>query len=173
MTIALLAFIIAMVMLYFMWWIPKEALIRRSLQAAKPEVYFTLGSYGGPNGNGLGLSLQNIGTNDAYRLSLYLHGGDGSVWKRTDVTDRLSAGATPYIPIPLAVNDPLRTQVIKGLSARLLYHDRFERPFVASLNLVQRRRRDGFYHIQRTQQQPQITGPTIEFRDLWRLRKRV
>jgi hypothetical protein len=173
MIIALLVLITAIATLYFMWWAPREALIRARLHAAKPIVYFTLGSYGGPDGNGIGLNLQNRGTNDAYKLSLYLHGSDGFVWKKTDLIDRLSAGATPYIPIPLAVNDPLRTRAIEGLSARLVYHDRFGRPFVASLHLVQRRRRDGFYNIPRTQQQPQITSPTTGFSDLWRLRKRV
>jgi hypothetical protein len=173
MIIALLGLIIAIVLLYFMWWVPKEELIRASLHAAQPEVYFTLGSYGGPDGNGIGLNLQNLGPNDAYNVSLYLHRGDGALLKKIEITQRLSAGATPYIPIPVAVNDPLRTQPIKGLSARLLYHDRFERPFVASLQLVQRRRRDGFYNIQRTEQQPHVTGPATEFGDLWRLRNRV
>ena len=151
------------------WWAPKAARIRESLRDAEPLLYFTVGSYGGPGGYGFGINLQNQGTVSAHDLAVYLPGIQGPAWQAA----QLAAGATPYIPVPLPANAPVRTQQMQGLTARLVYHDRFRREFSALLPLVQQPRADGFYDIGAAATQPTILRPIIRLRDLWRLRKIV
>jgi len=167
--LALLALIVAIVGIWIGWWAPKAARIREALREAEPLLYFTVGSYGGPGGYGFGINLQNRGTASAHNLAVYLPDIQGPAWQ----APQLAAGATPYIPVPLPANAPVRTQQIEGLTARLVYHDRFGREFSSTLPLVQQRRDDGFYNVGAGANQPTILRPTIRFRDLWRLRKIV
>jgi len=139
----ILTIIITVIGIYIGWWTPKAAQIRERLRNAEPQLYFATGSYGGPTGHGIGLNLQNQGNVDAYDLAFYLSEFVEPLWK----TPILRAGETPYHQIPLTDNSPVRTQPIKGLKARLVYHDRYKREFIASLDLIQQKRADGLYNI--------------------------
>jgi len=167
--IGVLGLIIGIVGIYVGWWAPKAQRIRDALREAEPTVYLNIGSYGGPGGYGIGLNLQNQYTAAAYDLTLYLPGIEGPAWRITE----LPPLATPYVQIPIADDAPIRTQQTDGLTARLVYHDRFGTQFATSLDLTQQRRADGFYNIGTAPQGPTITRPTMRFWDVWRLRKQV
>ena len=162
-----LALVVAIFGVWITWWPPKAARVREALGEAEPSLYFTVGSYGGPGGYGFGINLQNRGTTAAHNLAVYLPDIHGPAWQAS----QLAPGATPYIEISLQLNAPVRTRQMQGLTARLVYHDRFGREFSVSLPLVQQRRDAGFYDIGAGGEQPTVVRPATRFRELWRLRK--
>lgn len=161
--------VIAIIGIYVGWWAPKAAQIRQRLREAEPGLYFTIGSYGGPGGQGLGMNLQNQSGVSAHDLALYLPGIEGVAWRAAEIR----AGETPYVQISLAADAPIRTTPTDGLAARLVYHDAYGRLFIASLDLVQQPRADGFYNIGPAHQGAALVRPPVRFRDLWRLRKTI
>ena len=167
--VGVVSLIATIVGIYVGWWAPKATRIRQALRAAKPTLYFTIGSYGGAGGQGLGMNLQNRGPVSAYNVALYLPGISGPTWQ----VEELVPGATPYVQIPVAADGPIRTTVMQGIQARLIYTDRFQRQFAASLDLVQQPRNDGFYNVGAAPHAPTLIRPATRFRDLWRLRKMV
>ena len=167
--LALLGFHVAIVGIWIGWWAPKAARIRDMLRNAEPELYFTVGTYGGPGGYGLHINLQNQGNATAHDVAVYLP----DIQRAACQLPELPPGATPFFQVQLPNSAPVRTQQMKGLMARLVYHDRYGREFTASLPLVQQERADGFYDIGAGGNQPAITRPSMRFRDLWRLRKIV
>ena len=167
--VILLTLIVGIVGLWITWWAPKAARIRDMLRNAEPELYFAIGTYGGPGGYGLHINLQNQGNATAHDVAVYLPDIRGAACQ----LPQLPPGATPLFQVQLPDNAPVRTQQKEGLVARLVYHDRYGREFTASLPLVQHRRDDGFYNIGARGTQPTIVRPATGFRELWRLRKIV
>lgn len=167
--IAVVGVLVAIVAIYVGWWAPKAERMREKLREAEPTLYFTVGSYGGPSGYGFGLNLQNQGGVAAYDLTLYLPGREGPALR----INELPPGATPYEQVPIADDASIRTHPTEGLVARLVYHDRYGREFVASLGLLQQPRADGRYNLGPDPQGPSLIRPTTRFTDLWRLRKDV
>jgi hypothetical protein len=164
--------IVAIVALFFSWWPPEAERIRDRLREAEPEVYFTIGSYGGPGGR-LWLTLRNRGTSAAYDLALYHPDIEGPAWRTAELPPGTTPNPSPSIRIPLASNAWIRTQATWGLVARLVYHDRYGRRFAALLPLTQESRADGYYDIGAADEGLTLTRPAIRFIDLWRLRNRV
>jgi len=118
-------------------------------------------------GEGFGINLQNKGTVSAHNLSLFLPGFDGAVWRITE----LPKGATPYKEIPIQHDAPIRTRRMEGLTARLVYHDRFGVGYEVVAGLTQEARADSYFNI--AAHEMRVVKPTQRFVDLWRLRNRV
>jgi hypothetical protein len=168
-TVLIVTIVLGLIGLYVTWWVPTETQIKQELRDAEPKLSFTTSCYGGPDGQGFSLDLYNQGNVSAYNLSLYFPGIDNPAWQTPD----LSAHARTTVKIPLAVDASIRTYQMEELTLRLVYHNCFEQQFVASLDLIQQPRADGFYNVVGAPQGPTITRPIIRFQDLWRLRKRI
>lgn len=165
--VILLTLIVGIVGLWINWWAPKATRIRDMLRNAEPELYFNIGTYGGPGGYGLHINLQNQGDAIAQDVAVYLP----DIPRAACQLPQLPPGATPFFLVQLPDNAPVRTQQMEGLVTRLVYHDRYGREFTASLPLVQQQRADGFYDIGAGGNQPTISRPSMRLKDLWRLRK--
>lgn len=167
--LTLVALIVAIVGIWITWWAPRAARIRDMLRIAEPELYFNVGTYGGPGGYGLHINLQNRGNATAHDVAVYLP----DIQHAACQLPQLPPGATPFFQVQLPESAAVRTQQMEGLMARLVYHDRYGREFTDSLPLVQHKRADGFYDVGAGGNQPTISRPSMRFRDLWRLRKVV
>jgi hypothetical protein len=119
-----------------------------------PRLYFTIGYGNGLNGRKYLLHLENQSDEPAYELSIYLPGLVGPALK----TNYLSAKGKPEnYPIPPTTNSSIRTQPQQGLTARLIYHNRFDKQFIYERELVQEKRADGLYNIISTYRVPVLT----------------
>jgi hypothetical protein len=171
--ISLIVSVLALFVAIFVgWWVPNDIRIMDKLSAAEPMLYFIISHYGGSAGHGINMKLQNRGNVTAYNLALYLPGIKEPLWRIAE----LSAGKDHLEQSPLADDDPLYTRPFNGLTARLVYHDRYGIQYVASLDLTQQKRDDSFYNVitaDHEHQRPKVTHPVLRFRDKWRLRERV
>lgn len=119
-----------------------------------PRLDFTIGYSNGPDGRKYLLHLENQSYKPAYKLSTYLPGLEGPAWKM----NYLSAKGEPEnYPIPVTTNSTIRTQPQQGLTAHLIYHNRFDKQFIYERELVQEKRVDGLYNLISTYREPVLT----------------
>lgn len=140
--------------------------VRQAIQAAKPQIDYHVGSYGGA-GVGLNPTVTNSGS-DACNLKLFAPTFEKPIW----TLNRLARGnsVSPMIPIPDEAE--IRTTAISNGRFVLQYEDIFCTKYSASISLEQQPRDDGRFNLG-SNGPIEVTAPPLTRRRIWQLKELV
>ena len=165
--LAVLGIVITILVAAFPWWSGEAVRIRHAVRDGEPDINFHVGSYGGA-GSGYSLNIENRGQATAFDLQAFLPRSSAAsvvlrtaCWSRTPLAAGAVGGARATTSRTRTRRDCVsRIQRPTGLQHRI------------TLSLTQTRRDDGAYNLG-SGGAPTVLRPTVGFREIWRLRRRV
>lgn len=165
--LAVIGIVITILVAAFPWWSGEAVRIRQAVRDGEPDITFHVGSYGGA-GSGYSLNIENRGQATAFDLQAFLPDLPLPAWS----SERLVGHERLSPQVPLAAHARLRRELVPDATASVEFKDRLGLQHRITLSLTQTRRDDGAYSLG-SGGAATVLRPTVGFREIWRLRRRV
>lgn len=151
----------------FLWINPELQRVRSALRAEEPDIVFSLGSYGGPGGDGLLVTLVNREDKVAHNLAFRVTGMAGVLWRK----EFLAPQDRVRVEIVLTNGTSLRATELSNAEAELQFENRFGHKYTATATMTQSVR-DRLYNIG-PRSAVRVERPQLTRWAMWQLRRDV